>query len=774
MKIKKDVPLKHLTTFQVGGSTRYLVEVDSDKEVAEAVNFVKKEGLAIFVLGGGSDILVSDSDFEGVVIKHTGNSVDFKDEEGAVLVAADAGVNWDSLVKECVARGLQGIEAMSGIPGTVGASPIQNIGAYGQELVDNFVKLTAYDVKKDRFLEMTKKDCEFSYRESVFKKPENKGRYIITKVFLKLKKDGKPNPSYQSLIDELKKNGIKSPTALDIRQAVLFLRGKKLEDAKDIGNAGSFFKNPIVDKKKVDALLKKYPEMPFFEKEGSYKLFSGWLIENAGWKGRRHGNAFVSEKNALVITNPQGKATAKEIKRLSEKIAESVEAKFGVKIEPEVQFIGFEETLRGKNTAVVGFGIEGKDLLHFLKNEGAKITVLDKKSEKEIDFSFKKAGVGFVGGKNYLKNLHEFDVVFRSPGVYRYLPEIVSAEKKGVLISSAIKLFFERVKATTIGVTGTKGKGTTASLIYEILKKAGRKVHLAGNIGVPYLSLLSKIDKQTILVLELSSFQLIDMEKSPNIAVVTNVTKDHMDWHRGLQEYIEAKKNIVRNQKTTDSAFLNRAGATSASFAKAAGGKVHFFDKKDVGKEIREKLLLKGEHNLENVAAAAAVARKLGVKESAIKDAATSFKGLEHRLELVGRIDGISYYNDSFATSPSPSLAAVGSFEEPTTLILGGSSKGLDYSGFGKDLAKRKNLRCVIVIGEVGGEIKESLVKGGFSGKIIDLGSPSMKKIVETAKKITPKAGVVLLSPAAASFDMFENYKERGKEFKKVVRDLNG
>lgn len=340
IKIQKDVELKHLTTFRVGGKTKYFVEIDKDQEVVEAIGFAKTNNLEIFVLGGGSDILMSDKDFGGLVIKHIGKKVRFGEGEGKVLVSAEAGTVWDDLVQGTVEKDLQGIESLSGIPGTVGASPIQNIGAYGQELKDVFVSLKAFDFEKGEFVEMDKDECDFSYRESIFKKSKNRNRFFITKVFLELWKNKKPNPTYKSLTEELRRRKIDNPTVKDVREAVLYLRGKKLEDPNVIGNAGSFFKNPIVKKQVLDKLLLENKDLPYFEKGGEYKLFSGYLIEKAGWKGKEVGGAKVSKKNALILTNPGG-ATAKDIKKLSEEISKDVEKKFGVKLEPEVRFVNF-------------------------------------------------------------------------------------------------------------------------------------------------------------------------------------------------------------------------------------------------------------------------------------------------------------------------------------------------------------------------------------------------------------------------------------------------
>ncbi len=446
---------------------------------------------------------------------------------------------------------------------------------------------------------------------------------------------------------------------------------------------------------------------------------------------------------------------------------------------------------KGKNTAVLGLGIEGKDLISYLIKEGAKVTVLDQKAESEMDFlGVDRDNITLRLGKNYLdKGLTEFDFIFRSPAFYRYIPEIVEAENKGVIVSSALKLFLDLCPAKTVGVTGTKGKGTTSTLIHDILKKAGRDVHLVGNIGYPFLELLPKLNNESIVVMELSSFQLIDLAKSPNVAVVLNITVDHLNWHKDVKEYVDSKRSIVKFQKSKDYAIINADYPTPTSFAKDAKGKILYFSRKnnvdgcyvlggkiissslgEIGKT--KDLLLRGEHNLENVTAAVCAATVLGATKSQIKAAIFSFKGLEHRLELVGKVDGISFYNDSFATGPQPTIAAIKSFSEPMTLILGGSDKGLDYAELGSVISSSGNVEAVILIGVTAEKIKNALKNARFDEKIVEMGKSHMQDIVNKAFSLTPKGGIVLFSPASASFGMYKDYKERGKLFKEAVKAL--
>jgi UDP-N-acetylmuramoylalanine--D-glutamate ligase len=429
---------------------------------------------------------------------------------------------------------------------------------------------------------------------------------------------------------------------------------------------------------------------------------------------------------------------------------------------------------KNKRVAVLGLGIEGKDAINYLLKEGADVTLFDRKPEAGLDFAgIPRNKIDVIVGSDYLKDgLVGFDFIVRSPGVYRFIPEIVDAEKQGVVVTSAIKMFFDECPAQIIGVTGTKGKGTTSTLIYEILKAAGKVVYLAGNIGKPYLELLREVKKNSWVILEMSSFQLIDMTSSPHIAVVLNVTEDHLDWHKSREEYINAKKNIVRYQTFEDFAVINEEYKVSKSFASETRAKVVFFSKKSLDNKFKQDLLLRGEHNLENIAAAVSVARILEIDDKEILEVVKKFKGLEHRLELVDTIGGVTFYNDSFATGPQPTIAAINSFSEPETLILGGSDKGLDYKELGEVIKNKPNVKNIILIGDTRSKIFDTFKGSPFKGKIFDLGYSSMKEIVTKAFEVSPKGGVVVLSPAAASFDMFENYKDRGNQFKKAVESL--
>lgn len=333
VKAAKDIYFKDLTTFRTGGKIENYIEIENEDEICKALAFADSQNLPIFILGGGSDILVSDKEFKGVVIKYTKQGFDLKGEK----LSAFAGTLWDDLVGYAVENGLKGLETLSGIPGTVGAAPIQNIGAYGAELADHFFKLRAYDLKERKFVEFSKNECKFGYRESIFKSKGYWQRFLITEVTFSLNKNTKAKVAYESLKGVVDENA----SIKEIRDAVLRLRAGKLEDPKEHGNAGSFFKNPVISPAQKDKLIKDFPGAKVFPYENGFKVSAAWLIENAELKGRELGAASVSAKHSLIIINKTGNATAEEIYDLSELVISEVYKKFGVKLEREVQIINF-------------------------------------------------------------------------------------------------------------------------------------------------------------------------------------------------------------------------------------------------------------------------------------------------------------------------------------------------------------------------------------------------------------------------------------------------
>ena len=426
---------------------------------------------------------------------------------------------------------------------------------------------------------------------------------------------------------------------------------------------------------------------------------------------------------------------------------------------------------KNKKIAIIGEGIEGLSSAKYLREKGADIVILDEKS-----------------GSNYLKDISKYDLIVRSPGVKLELLKDVPSEK----ITSQIKLFFDLCPAKIIGVTGTKGKGTTSSLIYEMLKKEGFDAYLGGNIGVPPFDFLDNLNVHSVVVLELSSFQLIDVDKSPNIAVMLMTTSEHLDWHKDLSEYINAKRNILKFQKESDFAVINKDYLASRESDVETNGQVYYVTSVDEAqrgcfikenavwirnKDLEEKIintheiLLPGVHNLENICASSMAAYLIGVKPHNIAQVLKTFKGLEHRLELVGNINGVKYYDDSFSTTPETAIAAINAFENPEILILGGSSKNSDFIELGKTISNVINIKAIIGIGGEWSKIKAE-IKNPKSEIYFIEGADSMEKIITAASKLAVSGDVVLLTPACASFDMFKNYKDRGEQFKKEVLQL--
>ncbi len=421
------------------------------------------------------------------------------------------------------------------------------------------------------------------------------------------------------------------------------------------------------------------------------------------------------------------------------------------------------------NVAIIGGGIEGTAAARYWGGLGASVTIHDRSSDIIVP-----PGVQTVLGADYLKSLNEYDLIVRSPGIS---PSLLKTTKP---VTTGTKEFFQKCPARIIGVTGTKGKGTTSTLIARILEEAGKRVWLGGNIGRSPLDFLSKVRASDIVVLELSSFQLMELDVSPHIAVCLMVVPEHMDWHKDIREYLAAKGNIFWHQRPTDIAIFNTNNDFSTQIALLSPGrKIPYMS--PPGAYIKDgKVILGGDdicatcetgligrHNLENICAAVTAVQEVGgVEIAAMKRAVAGFKGLEHRLEFVAEIDDVRYYDDSFSTTPETAIAAVASFEEPKVLILGGSDKKSDYHDLAKAVA-RGNVSEVILIGAMADKIKAALAEAGYTK--VRAGGETMKAILEVVRDVAQSGDVVLLSPACASFGMFRDYKDRGVQFKSAV-----
>ncbi len=338
MEIRNNVPLAEYTTFKIGGPARFFCNVTTEAELVEAVRFGKEKKLRLFILGGGSNVLISDDGFPGLVIKIELKGIEFKDMGDHVIVSAASGELWDELVATCVERGLYGIENLSAIPGTVGAAPVQNIGAYGTDVSESVYSVRALDRKTLKYVTLSNKDCKFQYRDSTFL--QDRRHYIITRVNLKLVKNGRVNTSYRDVEEYFKKKGIETPTLSDVRDAVIDIRWNKLPDWKKWGTAGSFFKNPLVSGKKFAELQKKFPGIVGYpEPDGRYKVALGWILDNVcNVKGLYHDGAAVYEKQALVIVTKAG-AKASEVVNLSKELMKRVKEKTGIEITGEVEWV---------------------------------------------------------------------------------------------------------------------------------------------------------------------------------------------------------------------------------------------------------------------------------------------------------------------------------------------------------------------------------------------------------------------------------------------------
>ena len=335
MEIKKNTSLKPYNTFGIDVKSSQFVEVDNIQQLEEVLNTTSQ---LILVLGGGSNLLFT-KDVSGLVIKNNIKGIDIiKESDDDVILKVGSGEVWHHFVLYCIEKGYAGVENMSLIPGSVGASPMQNIGAYGAEVKDVITQVEAYHFKTKKVEIFTNEQCEFGYRTSIFKTSQ-KENYFITSVTYKLSKKPVINTSYGAIEDELKKMGIANPSIKDISNAVIHIRNSKLPDPEQVGNAGSFFKNPIISKKEKDLLLTKYPELPcYVAGEDTFKIAAGWLIEKCGWKGKKINNYGVHDKQALVLVN-YGGAEGAEIHHLSQQIITSVKQNFGITLEREVNIM---------------------------------------------------------------------------------------------------------------------------------------------------------------------------------------------------------------------------------------------------------------------------------------------------------------------------------------------------------------------------------------------------------------------------------------------------
>ncbi|NLK94588.1 MAG: UDP-N-acetylmuramoyl-L-alanine--D-glutamate ligase [Clostridiales bacterium] len=454
-------------------------------------------------------------------------------------------------------------------------------------------------------------------------------------------------------------------------------------------------------------------------------------------------------------------------------------------------FTEFKEYIKNKNVAVVGIGVSNIPLINFLLELGAKVSAFDKRDEKQlgdIAVDFEKKGVKLFLGDGYLDNIKGFDVLFKSPSMRIDCEALVRAKSEGTYITSEMEEFVRYCKGKIYGITGSDGKTTTTTIISKLLKEQGYKTWVGGNIGTPLFSKVEEINEGDMVVLELSSFQLMTMNLPIEVAVCTNLSPNHLDMHKDMQEYIDSKKNIFLYQNNDGILVINKENSITEGFKKEAKGEVREFSSKNVindgayfkddilfldGKEIcnKEGIVIKGMHNIENYLAAFA-ATKDDVSKEVMKKVAYSFGGVEHRCELVRELDGVKYYNDSIASSPTRTLAGLKAFERKVILIAGGYDKHIPF----KPLAFEgyTYIKELILLGATKDKIKEAFheLKEVKGVEVPILIVNSLEEAVDKAREIAKKGDIITLSPACASFDMFPNFEARGNKFKEIVNEL--
>ena len=447
-------------------------------------------------------------------------------------------------------------------------------------------------------------------------------------------------------------------------------------------------------------------------------------------------------------------------------------------------FEQYFESLKGKRIAVFGLGVSNRPLVRLLLEFGCDVTGCDKTPRENLEeevLELERMGCKLSVGEHYLDNL-EADIVFRTPGMHPGIPALENLRAKGAEVTSEMEVFFEVCPCTILAITGSDGKTTTTTLVSEILKAAGKKVWVGGNIGTPLLPRVREMQESDCCVVELSSFQLMDMKRSPHIAVVTNLAPNHLDVHKDMEEYVEAKKNIFNFQNADNILVINGDNAITAPFVNAGTTKAFSYQGKDAEVKLegdiitrrgvavldKKDIRLPGEHNVENYMAAIAAVEGL-VEDEVIRQVAKTFGGVEHRIELVRIKDGVRYYNDSIASSPSRTIAGLRSFPEKVILIAGGYDKHIPYDVLGPEICA--HVKKLFLCGATAPQIRAAVEACvGEKPEMVDCGK--FESAVKAAAAAAESGDVVLMSPASASFDEFKNFMVRGNFFKKLIMEL--
>ena len=455
----------------------------------------------------------------------------------------------------------------------------------------------------------------------------------------------------------------------------------------------------------------------------------------------------------------------------------------------------FNKELKNKKIAIIGLGTSNIPLIEYFINTNSIVSVFDNREMDKLDENvvdlIKKYNIKYYLGEGNLKHLVGFDYIFRSPSCRPDTPEIVEAVSNGAILTSEIEKVLELTPSTVIGITGSDGKTTTTTLTYELLKNNGYRCFLGGNIGTPLFTQIKDMRPDDYVVLELSSFQLMDMKISPKIAIVTNITPNHLNVHKDYQEYIDSKKNIFLHQKEDGLLVINYDNEITRDFIKDAKGKVIYFSHKELlnngicfdesdktiklcDNGIRKHLIkqkdmkLRGEHNCENACCAIAATYEL-INEDNMINTIENFGGVEHRLEFIREINGVKWFNDSIGTSPTRTIAGLNSFDEKIVLIAGGYDKHLDCTPIAKPIIE--NVSKLILMGatadKIENAVREELQKQNKTMPIYRC--KTLNEVIEKANDVAENGEVVLFSPASASFDLFRNFEERGNKFKEIV-----
>lgn len=459
-----------------------------------------------------------------------------------------------------------------------------------------------------------------------------------------------------------------------------------------------------------------------------------------------------------------------------------------------MDFKQFFSQLKGKKIAMCGIGVSNTPLILSFLKQGARVIACDRREREQIGViaeQLEKAGAELKLGEGYLDNL-EVDIIFRTPGMNFHLPELEKARKRGIAVTSEMEVFFDLCPATIFAVTGSDGKTTTTTLIAKMLEAEGKRVFVGGNIGMPLLPEIENITADDFVVAELSSFQLISMRKSPDVAVVTNVAPNHLDVHKDMDEYVEAKKNILLHQNAFSRTVLNRDNHITEDFRKDVRGQSLGFSMTrrlnngawlddagvlhmayrgiDVPVVDRKDIRVLGDHNVENyLTAIAAVWGYVGVDN--ICKVAREFGGVEHRIEFVREINGVKYYNDSIASSPTRTIAGLKAFDRKVTLIAGGYDKHIPFEPMMPYVVEK--VKTLYLCGDTADKIENCLRNyEGYNGSPEIIGVKDIAEAVAQAYKKSVSGDIVTLSPACASFDAYPNFVARGNHFKQLVNEL--